>query len=74
MKQNSVKHDYTPKPLRNTPFSESARLKFNLTLFLFCSIFLEGYLAVTPLIARYINKPRLTPPTPSENKIIILTC
>ena len=50
---------YTPKPLRNTPFSDSVRLKFNLTLFLFCNLSFEGYLAVTLLIGRYINELRL---------------
>ena len=64
MKQNCVKHDYTPKSLRNTPFSDSVRLKFDLTLFLFCNLLLEGYLAVTLLIGRYINEPRLTPTHP----------
>ena len=55
---------YTPKPLRNTPFSDSVRLKFNLTLFLFCNLSFEGYLAVTLLIGRYINELRLTPTHP----------
>ena len=51
---------HTPKPLRNTPFSDSVRLEFNLTLFLFCNLSLEGHLAVTLLIGSYINEPRLT--------------
>ena len=61
MKQIFVKNDYTPKPLRNTPFSDSVRLKFNLTLFLFCNSSPEEYLAVTMLMGRYIHEPRLTP-------------
>ena len=51
---------HTPKPLRNAPFSDSVRLEFNVTVFPFCNLSLEGHLTVTLLIGRYINEPRLT--------------